>query len=304
MKTAIFSLIIAISVGILSAFQFERYQTLSSSTHASLTALENKMNLSLASLRDELTKLKTSEEAILAQAQNPTFKTAELEYLIRLASARLQTTRDLKAAIELLTLAQTKIQTLNDLHLSPLSEAIEKDILTLQQASTLNIEDLWLKVSDIIDQTASISSQTLTANAQQTEATAQPQLQEKQENTSRLSILKQGFFESLESIKDFIKIRHSTQRIEPLLSETQKNLIQENLRSLLEQIRLAILTTEDKIFQKALKDTQQWLSRYYDDTDPVVQKMQNTITELLAIQLRPTLPLITAVEFFNTLNNR
>ena len=304
MKTAIFSLIIAISVGILSAFQFERYQTLSSSTHASLTALENKMNLSLASLRDELTKLKTSEEAILTQAQNPTFKTAELEYLIRLASARLQTTRDLKAAIELLTLAQTKIQTLNDLHLSPLSEAIEKDILTLQQASTLNIEDLWLKVSDIIDQTASISSQTLTANAQQTEATAQPQPQEKQENTSRLSILKQGFFESLESIKDFIKIRHSTQRIEPLLSETQKNLIQENLRSLLEQIRLAILTTEDKIFQKALKDTQQWLSRYYDETDPVVQKMQNTITELLAIQLRPTLPLITAVEFFNRLNNR
>ncbi|HQY22645.1 MAG TPA: uroporphyrinogen-III C-methyltransferase, partial [Gammaproteobacteria bacterium] len=209
------------------------------------------MNLSLASLRDELTKLKTSEEAILTQAQNPTFKTAELEYLIRLASARLQTTRDLKAAIELLTLAQTKIQTLNDLHLSPLSEAIEKDILTLQQASTLNVEDLWLKVSDIIDQTASISSQTLTANAQQTEATAQPQPQEKQENTSRLSILKQGFFESLESIKDFIKIRHSTQRIEPLLSETQKNLIQENLRSLLEQIRLAILTTEDKIFQKA-----------------------------------------------------
>ncbi|HQW58178.1 MAG TPA: uroporphyrinogen-III C-methyltransferase [Gammaproteobacteria bacterium] len=304
MKTAIFSLIIAISVGILSAFQFERYQTLSSSTHASLAALENKMNLSLASLRDELTKLKTSEEAILTQAQNPTFKTAELEYLIRLASARLQTTRDLKAAIELLTLAQTKIQTLNDLHLSPLSEAIEKDILTLQQASTLNVEDLWLKVSDIIDQTASISSQTLTANAQQTEATAQPQPQEKQENTSRLSILKQGFFESLESIKDFIKIRHSTQRIEPLLSETQKNLIQENLRSLLEQIRLAILTTEDKIFQKALKDTQQWLSRYYDETDPVVQKMQNTITELLAIQLRPTLPLITAVEFFNTLNNR
>jgi len=303
-KTAIFSLIIAISVGILSAFQFERYQTLSSSTHASLAALENKMNLSLASLRDELTKLKTSEEAILTQAQNPTFKTAELEYLIRLASARLQTTRDLKAAIELLTLAQTKIQTLNDLHLSPLSEAIEKDILTLQQASTLNVEDLWLKVSDIIDQTASISSQTLTANAQQTEATAQPQPQEKQENTSRLSILKQGFFESLESIKDFIKIRHSTQRIEPLLSETQKNLIQENLRSLLEQIRLAILTTEDKIFQKALKDTQQWLSRYYDETDPVVQKMQNTITELLAIQLRPTLPLITAVEFFNTLNNR
>ena len=66
-------------------------------------------------------------------------------------------------------------------------------------------------------------------------------------------------------------------------------------------MRLAILTTEDKIFQKALQDTQQWLSQYYDATDPVVQKVQNTITELSAIQLRPTLAPITALEFFNTL---
>ncbi|HEV2524110.1 MAG TPA: uroporphyrinogen-III C-methyltransferase [Gammaproteobacteria bacterium] len=302
MKTAIFSLIIAISVAILSVLQFDRYQTFSNNTHASLTALENKMNLSLAGFKDELTTLKTSEEAILTQAQNPTFKTAELEYLIRLASTHLQTTRDVKATIELLTLAQTKIQTLNDLSLSPLSEAIGKDIITLQQASTLNLEDLWLKVSSIIDQTALISPQTITANAQQTEAAPQPQ--EKQPNTSRASVLKQRFFESLESIKDFVKIRHSAQRIEPLLSETQKNLIQENLRSILEQMRLAILTTEDKIFQKTLEDTQQWLSRYYDETDPVVQKIQNTVTKLSAIQLRPALPVITALEFFSTLRYR
>ena len=73
------------------------------------------------------------------------------------------------------------------------------------------------------------------------------------------------------------------------------------MRSLLEQIRLAILTTEDKIFQKSLQDTQQWLSRYYGETDPVVKKIHNTLTELSAIQLRPTLPFITALEFFNTL---
>lgn len=299
MKTAIFSLIIAISAALLSALQFERYQTFSNNTHASLTTLENKMNLALAGFNDELTKLKSSEEAILNRTQNPTFKTAELEYLIRLASTRLQTTRDVKTAIELLTLAQTKIQALNDVSLSPLSEAIGKDIITLQQASTLNVEDLWLKISSIIDQTALLSPQTITANAQPKEAAPQPQ--EKQPDTSRASVWKQRFFESLKSIKDFVKIRHSTQRIEPLLSETQKNLIQENLRALLEQMRLAILTTEDKIFQKALQDTQQWLSQYYDATDPVVQKVQNTITELSAIQLRPTLAPITALEFFNTL---
>lgn len=299
MKTAIFSLIIAISVAILSVLQFDRYQTFSDNTRASLSALENKMNLSLTGFKDELTKLKTLEEAILNRTQNPTFKTAELEYLIRLASTRLQITRDVKAAIELLTLAQTKIQALNDVSLSPLSEAIEKDLITLQRASTLNVEDLWLKVSSIIDEIALISPKAITANTQQKESAAEPQ--EKQPNASRVSTFKQRFFESLESIKDFVKVRHSAQRIEPLLSETQKNLIQENLRSQLEQIRLAILTTEDKIFQKSLQDTEQWLSRYYDETDPVVKKMQNTVAKLSAIQLRPALPFITALEFFNKL---
>ncbi|HXH54969.1 MAG TPA: uroporphyrinogen-III C-methyltransferase [Gammaproteobacteria bacterium] len=299
MKTAIFSLIIAVSVAVLSVLQFDRYQTFSNNTHANLTALENKMNLSLTGFKEELTKLKTSEEAILTRTQNPSFKTAELEYLIRLASTRLQTTRDVKAATELLTLAQTNIQSLNDVSLSPLSEALGKDLSALQKVSLPHVEDLWLKVSELIDQTALISPQTITANTQSTETT--PQLQGKQPTTSRASLWKQRFFESLESIKDFVKIRHSAQRIEPLLSETQKNLIQENLRSLLEQIRLVILTTEDKIFQKALQDTQQWLSRYYDETDPLVKKIQNTLTELSAIQLRPTLPSITAPEFFNTL---
>jgi uroporphyrin-3 C-methyltransferase len=298
-KIAIFSLIIAVSVAILSVLQFDRYQTFSNNTHANLTALENKMNLSLTGFKDELTKLKTSEAAILTRTQNPSFKTAELEYLIRLASTRLQTTRDVKAAIELLNLAQTNIQSLNDVSLSLLSEAIGKDLIALQKVSSPDVEDLWLKVSTLIDQTALIAPQTITANTQSTEATPQPQ--GKQPTTTRASLWKQRFFESLESIKDFVKIRHSAQRIEPLLSETQKNLIQENLRSLLEQIRLVTLTTEDKIFQKALQDTQQWLSRYYDETDPVVKKMQNTVTELSTIQLRPTLPSITAPEFFNTL---
>lgn len=299
MKTAIFSLVIAISVALLSLLQFDRYQTLSNNTQASLSTLEDKTNQTLVRFKDELAKLKAAEEAILSRTQNPSFKTAELEYLIRLASTRLEATRDVKATTELLTLAQTKIQALNDASLSLLSDAIDKDIATLQQASLPNLEALWLKVSTIIDQTTKLSPEAITANANQKEVTQQSK--EKQQNTSGISAWKQRFFESLEALKDFIKIRHSTQQIEPLLSETQKNLIQENLRSLLEQLRLAILTTEVKIYQQAIQDIQQWLSRYYGDADPAIKEIQNTLNMLSAIQLRPTLPKMTSLEFFNTL---
>lgn len=309
MKTAIFSLIIAISVAILSLLQFDRYQTFVGTTQANLSASEHKTNLILAGFKDELSKLKTAQEAILTQTQNPSFKTAELEYLVRLANTHLLTARDAKAAMELLTLAQTKIQSLNDASLSTLSEAIGKDLNTLQNAALPNVEDLWLQVGKLIDQAATLSPQIITSNAHQQEVTSNSQTQaqktrpatQQPPNISRLDAWKQRFFESLETIKDFIKIRHSTRAIEPLLSETQKSLIQENFRSLLEQVRLAILTRNDKIYQKTLQDSQQWLSQYYEDTNPIVKEIHNGLVTLSEIQLRPEVPLMTAPDFFNML---
>ena len=304
MKTALFSLIIATSVALLSLLQFNRYQTFSNSTHASLGALENKINLGLAGLKDEVTNLKASEAVLLSRMQNLSFKRAELEYLISLASARLQTTRDFKAAIALLTLAHTKIQTLEDLSLSPLSQALEKDIITLQQAATLNLEDVFLKISSLLHSTALMAPKTLTTPLPPQAAAPKPPApaeQTQKPNLSRLSLFKNRLLQSATSIQDLVKIRHAEHPIEPLLSETQKNLIQQNLQSLFEEMRLALLLTEDKIFQKALQETQQWLSRYYDETDPLVKKIQDTLTELSAIPLRPALPIITALEFFNTL---
>lgn len=297
MRTAIFSLVISICVALLSLLQFDRYQTFTNNTQSTIAALENKTNLTLTGFKNELAKLKEAEEAILTRTQNPTFKTAELEYLVRLANTRLEATRDVKATIALLTLAQAKIQTLNDASLSPLSEALDKDLFTLQNTALPSLEDLWLKVSTIIDQTTKLSPQSMMPNTTQTDLTKQSV----ENNGSVMSTWKKRFFESLEAIKDFIKIRRSTQTIEPMLTETQKGLIQENLRSLLEQIRLAILTTEDTIYQKAIQDTQQWLTKYYAETDPTFKEIQNTLNTLSNIQLHPALPKITALEFFNTL---
>ncbi len=62
-----------------------------------------------------------------------------------------------------------------------------------------------------------------------------------------------------------------------------------------------MLTNQDKIYQQALQESQRWLSRYYDETDRLVKKIQASLTELSAIQLHPELPSITAPEFFKTL---
>jgi uroporphyrin-3 C-methyltransferase len=297
-KTSLLSLVIAISVAILSLFQFDRYQTFSKNTQTNLTSLENKTNATLEHFKTDLTTLKTTDEALLTRTQNPSFQTAELEYLVRLANTRLLATRDVKATIALFTLAQTKIQALNDLSLSRLSDAITQDITLLQKSDLPDVTDLWLKVSTVIEQTRQLSPEMIASNANQTKTTEPTSKIEP--SLSRTDIWKKRFFESLETIKDLVKIRRSTQAVEPILSETQKNLIQENLRVLLEQIRLAILTNDDKIYQQALQDTQEWLLRYYGNTNRQVQEIQNTLTGLSTIQLNAPLPHLIAIDFFNT----
>jgi uncharacterized protein HemX len=102
-------------------------------------------------------------------------------------------------------------------------------------------------------------------------------------------------------IKDLIKIRHYSKPVEPILIETEQAMIKENLRLLLEQIRFAILSNESKIYLQAIKETEQWLSKYFDDTTQAVKDIQGALATLSEVDLHSKLPTITSLEQFNTL---
>ena len=70
-------------------------------------------------------------------------------------------------------------------------------------------------------------------------------------------------------------------------------MVQMILRSLLEQIRFSILTTENSLYQQSIKETTDWLARYYETNSQTVKQIEESLTALKKINLRPELPNLT-----------
>ncbi len=294
MKTAVLSLLIAVSVAVLSLFQFEKYQKLSQATQLTFSKLENEISSRVTQLDNNINLLKGQDQAILNHMKLSTWIIAEIEYLVNLANTQLETTRDLRSAILLLTKAKDKVQRLNDANLEPLQNALYMDLESLQNTTTPDLKILWLKIGTLIQETSRLNPQ---------QAFVRPvhnnQLAEIKKTESKS--WKELFQDSFQELKDLVKIQHHAKPVEPMLSEAQRVLVRENLRLLLEQARLAVLTNDNEIYQKSIQDTNDWLLTYYVESQPEVKSIQRALYTMSKIDLLTELPAITSVNYLQNL---
>jgi uroporphyrin-3 C-methyltransferase len=293
-KTTIFALIIAISVAVLSLFQFDRYQKFTYKTQTDIAHLEKKVDQTLSEIQTTVSKIKNQTQDLLTRSQQSTAKVSEAEYLSSLANTRLQTTRDVGSAIVLLKTALDRVSTLTDPSFMPLQEALQADLSHLKAVPEPNLPSLWLEVSSIIQKTEPLSPRSMANDLKQKDDKTQPK------NTNSKDSWQQKLIQSLQEMKDLVKIRHYGKPIEPLLTETQQTIVKEILRSLLEQVRFSILATENALYQQSIRETKEWLTAYFDPTDPTVQAIQQQLTALGDINLTPELPILTSPSQFKT----
>lgn len=295
MKTAVFSLLIAISVALLSLFQFEKYQKLSHNTQITFGKLENKITSKVEELDTNINLLKGQDQAILNHIKFGTWVIAEIEYLVNLATTQLEMTRDVQSATFLLTKAKEKVQRLNDPNLDSLQNALSTDLENLRNFSSPDLRMLWLKIGTLIKETTRLTpqqsfSKSLKKDDSPTEVA----------HTNSKS-WKELFQENFQEMKELVKIQQHAKPIEPILSQTERVLVRENLRLLLEQTRLAVLTADSEIYQSSIQDVHDWLTTYYPDTQSDVRNIQHSLYSMSKIILNPTLPTITAVDHLQNL---
>jgi uncharacterized protein HemX len=302
--TAIFSLLIAISFAIFSLFQFEKYQSHSSEIRNKFQQLDESINSKLTTFQKDLDILTTQEKAILAKVQTTTWDLHDAEYLVRAAVLRLQTFKDVKTATLLLAAALDKIKKLNDPQLVNLQEALQRDLTNLQNFSDLNLVELWLKTTALIEQINQLPFRGNAYTVSETpssEKSSSPIPSTASTDHSTDKTWKQALINSWYEMKDLIKIRSNTKPIESYLSKSEQTLIKENLRLMLEQVRFAILNREVKIYLQALQEIQQWLDEYFDESQEKIKEIKSVLTNLAEINLQPELPHITSLELFSAL---
>jgi len=255
-------------------------------TRAQLSEQQSK----LASDQDAL---QSREQALLARldemkmhlrSDNGQWMVSEAEYLLRLASHRVSLERDLATAREALLLADQRLRDTRDPGWLAVREQIAREINTIDSTSLPDVGGLSAKLSALIDLVPQLK---LTKNTLGTtsESTADAVTTQGQARTwdSLINNLIAGF-------KSTIRVRRNDQPQQAMLAPEQQYFLYENLRLRLEGARLAAAKGDQSLFQDNLNTISNWLGTYFDPSHQLAQAMLDSVNELKAINIKPSLP--------------
>jgi uroporphyrin-3 C-methyltransferase len=218
------------------------------------------------------------------RSDNGQWMVSEAEYLLRLASHRVSLERDLATAREALLLADQRLRDTRDPGWLTVREQIAREMNTIDSTSLPDVAGLSAKLGALIDLVPKLK---LTKNTLGTtsESTADAVTTQGQARTwdSLIDNLIAGF-------KNTIRVRRNDQPQQAMLAPEQQYFLYENLRLQLEGARLAVAKGDQSLFQDNLSTISNWLGTYFDPSHQLAQAMLDSVNELKAINIKPSLP--------------
>ncbi len=301
MKLSHLALLIALVALAFGLFQSEQTKRALHNSQQSLIQLEDSLHSKMEDLGYSLQTQQRLNRPTRSEIENA--GRFEIVMLIQSADTQLKITQDLSEALQSLNSARTKIEALRDPKVDPLKQALEQDLQALEAAQQVKAPLAWQQVMAIMamaqDLLPPYQAAVYTAGAA-TVAETTPQVAT---TDSTPMGWQQQLYQALRTFKDLIKIRHREKPVEPLLSETEQRMVQQQLHLLLEQLRLATLMRDQALYLQLIQDTQQWLEQYYDAANPKVLSLQTSLDRLKTAPLQTTYPSLSCLSQLSLLRS-
>ncbi|NOZ54698.1 MAG: hypothetical protein GXP08_16445 [Gammaproteobacteria bacterium] len=214
------------------------------------------------------------------------WRLSEVDYLLSIANHRLLLERDIQTAKVALQDADTRLKAIGDPALIIIREKIASEINQLNSVSVPDIAGLAAQISGLMDGIGQLPL----VKKEMTFQLNKPEAESIEGNSAGEWAKK--FFNDI--VSGLFQIQRTEQAIEPLLLPDEKHYLSQNLGLKLEQARIALLHANTAIFQRNLRDIQQWVQRYFDQESASVTNLLQTVQQLQSIDLAPTLPDISA----------
>ncbi len=213
---------------------------------------------------------------------------AEAEYLLRLASQRLQMERGTKGALALLQAADQILRELDDDELFSVRDKLQRDIAALKLAPAVDRSGLYLQLSSWADEIVALPDVPSIAEsvAAQPVPEAISTLDEVEQSTWQK--LQANFWAAMAQLNNQVRIRHHDQPLEPLLPPDGARYLRQNMRFNLEQAQLAMLREETEIYQQSLSKCEQLLRQYFSNQERalmIADELAKLKTQSVAIEL-------------------
>lgn len=198
---------------------------------------------------------------------------AEADYLVNQAGRQLWLEHDVLTATTLMETADQRIAELNDPSLTPIRQAMAKDIQQLKAIKRIDIDGIVLRLSTLQQEVDKLPL----ANAIMPEAEAV----EPHQVSANVDDWQQNLKASLEDFVDqFITYRKRDGAVVPLLSPAQTFYLQENLKAKLDQAITAVYRENGRLYAESLKTAKAWTERFYNQDADITKSFEATLTHL------------------------
>lgn len=251
-------------------------EKLDAATRAQDTALTS----ALQSIQEQLAA-QQKELARFSASDRDGWLLAEAGHLLRLANQRLVMASDPVAAQALLSSADTVLRELDDPTLLEVRAAVVADIAALRAVERVDIEGIYLRLAALIEQADKL------VIFQLPEITPAPAPEGACDWQGRL---RQGYESALSKLADYIIIRRRDVPMQALMDPQMEKFVRLNLRMVLEQAQVAVLTANQMLYDMSLQSAQERVAQFHESDTTAAKAISRELTRLAALTIQSPQP--------------
>ncbi|MGM0450286.1 MAG: uroporphyrinogen-III C-methyltransferase [Pseudomonadota bacterium] len=247
-----------------------------------LNRLETKLDEQTESLDTQSRQIAHNARSLLGLGQRTRtdWLLAEAEYLLRLANQRLELEGDHQGALRLLQSTDELLSETDAPGVHPIREALAEEILTLRTMDPVDRTGIHLQLEAAMGMIPELGGG---ERAEITPAQGDSGVLDPEADAS--------LWQQLLGVLDrMVSIRRVDEPTQALLTPRQETQAQLHLQLMLEQAAAALLRGEEAVYRRSLGRADEWLTRWYDNSNRTASTLSDLITELRDTPVKVTPP--------------
>lgn len=234
----------------------------------------------LQGLDGELDELR-AELARFSATDRDSWLLAEAEYLLRLANQRLIMAGDTLSAKALLESSDKILRQLDEPGLHDARSAVASDLAAVRAVPQVDVEGTYLRLAALIEQADKLVIFQMPEAEPRLDDVPAEDWQER---------LREGYESALTKLSDYVVIRRRDVPMQALMDPQWEGLVRQNLRMLLEQAQVALLSSNQVLYGESLSRANHWVAEFFESDAAAARAMAREIDQLADQQIEVDIP--------------
>lgn len=247
-----------------------------------LAALRKTLDDSLEAFDSQLARQRARLEQFSADDRD-SWLLAEAYYLLRLANQRLITTGDTEAAEALMRSADGILREIGDAGLHEVRTALASDLAAVRAVPALDLEAAYLRLGALVDQAAELIMFELPGRSEERVVPVEAE-------GGWGKRLRRGYEKALDKLSEYVVFRRRDVPVESLMDPQWEGMLRQNLRLLLEQAQVALLSGNQRLFRESLERTRGWIVQFPISDEQAARAMLRELEDLASMRVSVDIP--------------